>query len=34
MVNIWLMMVNDDDDDEWLITGSIRVNDDDFHGFV
>ena len=34
------MMVNDDDDDddddddEWLIMGSIRVNDDDFHGFV
>ena len=30
-------MVNDDDDDdddEWLIMGSIRVNDDDFHGFV
>ena len=33
MMNIWLMMVNDDDD-EWLIMGSIRVNDDDFHGFV
>ena len=25
---------DDDDDDEWLIMGSIRVNDDDFHGFV
>jgi len=27
-------MMVDDDDDEWLIMGSIRVNDDDFHGFV